>query len=285
MRIDLHLHTTASDGLYAPSELVQLALTHQMDVIAVTDHDTLDGVAAAQNVAAQAERGPGRSPLRVLAGVELSAQTHEERHMLGYLVDTAHAPLLNQLALLKNSRVGRMEQMVAKLEGLGLPLPFERVLQVAGEGTVGRPHLARVMVERGYVSSIQEAFDRYLGDDGPAYVPYHRLLPEDAIRTIHEAGGVAVLAHPGHLGHYREVIEALVPHGLDGIEVYYYDHSPSLTDELARLARQFGLVMTVGSDFHRREADGSARIGSVRCPDAARLLDALYERAARYQRA
>lgn len=275
MRIDLHLHTTASDGAYSPSEVVQLALTHRLDVMALTDHDNIDGVAVAKEVA--------NGNLQVLSGVELSAQADNERHILGYLVDTTYPPLVEQLAMLRGSRVNRMEQMVAKLAALGLPISLEGVLQAAGDGSVGRPHLARAMLERGYVTSVQDAFNRYLGEGGPAYVPYHRLTPEAAIALIHEAGGVAVLAHPGHYADHQTIIAALLPHGLDGVEVYYYDHSRPVTEALYWQARQHGLLMTVGSDFHRREGDGSARIGSVAHPDGAALIDALHRRAEQYR--
>jgi hypothetical protein len=275
MRIDLHLHTTASDGVYSPSEVVQLALTHRLEVMALTDHDNVGGVAAAEEAA--------NGKLQVLSGVELSAQADEERHILGYLVDIAYPPLVDQLALLRDSRVNRMEQMVTKLAALGLPISFESVLQAAGDGSVGRPHLARAMLERGYVTSVQDAFNRYLGEGGPAYVPYHRLTPEAAIALIHAAGGVAVLAHPGHYVNHQAIIAALVPHGLDGVEVYYYDHSRPVTEALYWQARRYGLLMTAGSDFHRRESDGSARIGAVVHPDGAALIDAMHIRAAQYR--
>jgi hypothetical protein len=172
---------------------------------------------------------------------------------------------------------------VQKLADLGIPISMERVMALADDGAVGRPHVARALVEGGYVSSIQEAFDQYLANGGPAYVPHYRLEPQRAISMIHAAGGVAILAHPGHYDDYRAVIATLVPLGLDGIEVYYPDHTPAVVEDLTVLARQYRLVMTVGSDFHRREGDGSARIGSVCTPPDANIVEALRERARTYQ--
>jgi predicted metal-dependent phosphoesterase TrpH len=277
MRVDLHLHSTASDGVYSPAEVVQIALTNQLDVIALTDHDTVSGIRPAQAAAAT-------TGLQVLAGVELSSEDeHTDRHVLGYLIDVDHAPLQALLSELRDSRTNRAARMVQKLADLGIPISMERVLALADDGAVGRPHVARALVEGGYVSSIQEAFDQYLANDGPAYVPHYRLEPQRAISMIHAAGGVAVLAHPGHYEDYRAVIAALVPLGLDGIEVYYPDHTPAVVEDLTVLARQYRLVMTVGSDFHRREGDGSARIGSVRTPPDANIVEALRERARTYQ--
>lgn len=277
MRVDLHMHSTASDGVYNPAEVVDIAVTHQMDVIALTDHDTIQGIPSALDAANQTQ-------LQVIAGVELSSQDETvDRHLLGYLLNITYAPLLDRLDVLRNGRVYRIQEMVQKLIAVGLPIEVERVLALAGTGSVGRPHLARAMLEKGYVSSIQDAFDRYIGDEGVAYVPHSQFAPTEAIRLIHEAGGVAVLAHPGHYAQYAQIIETLVADGLDGIEVYYYDHSPKLISELYWLAKHHDLVMTVGSDFHRREADGSARIGSVRFPPELDIVDSLRQRAERYR--
>jgi len=277
MRVDLHVHSTASDGVYAPGEVVQIALTNQLDVIALTDHDNVSGVVPAQQAAA------GRK-LEVLAGVELSAEDdYTDRHILGYLLDVDNAPLQSVLAELRDARANRAARMVQKLTAIGVNIPLERVMALAGTGSVGRPHVAQVLAEQGYVNSIQEAFERYIGNDGPAYVPHYRLEPARAIALIHGAGGAAVLAHPGHYDDYRSVIAALVPLGLDGVEVYYPDHVPALIEDLRVLARQYNLVMTVGSDFHRREGDGSARIGSVKTPPNLDVVDKLRERAAQYR--
>lgn len=276
MRVDLHTHSTASDGVYTPVEVVHIALTHQMDVIALTDHDNVSGVRPARQTA----EGTG---LEVLAGVELSAEDERtDRHILGYLIDVDSQPLRATLTELRDARTHRAERMVQKLAALGVDIPLERVLTLADQGSVGRPHVAQALLERGYVGSIQEAFEKYIGNGGPAYVPHYRLEPKQAIALIHEAGGVAVLAHPGHYPDYREVITSLVPLGLDGIEVYYPDHTPAIVEDLRVLARQYNLVMTAGSDFHRREGDGSARLGSVKTPRSLDIVGQLRERAAQY---
>ncbi len=276
MRVDLHLHSTASDGAYSPIEVVHIALTNQLNIIALTDHDTLNGVVSAQQAAAS-------TSLEVLAGVELSAEDERtDRHILGYLLDLGNDPLQAVLAELRDARTNRADRMVQKLAALGVTIPLERVFALADEGSVGRPHVAQVLLERGYVGSIQEAFDRYIGSSGPAYVPHYRLEPSRAIELIHGAGGVAVLAHPGYYEDYRAVIAALVPLGLDGVEVYYPDHTPGVVQDLEVLARQYKLAMTAGSDFHRREGDGSARIGSVRVPAGLDVVGALRERAQKY---
>jgi predicted metal-dependent phosphoesterase TrpH len=278
MRVDLHMHSTASDGAYTPAEVVNIAITHQMDVIALTDHDNVQGIPLAVEAAKQTQ-------LQVIAGVELSSQDETvDRHLLGYMLNIEYAPLLAQLDVLRNGRVYRIQEMVKKLESIGLPIDPERVLQMAGDGSVGRPHLARAMLDKGYVSSIQDAFDRYIGDDGAAYVPHPQFAPDEAIRLIHEAGGVAVLAHPGHYENFAGIVEELVAQGLDGVETYYYDHSPKVVSELYWLAKHHDLVMTVGSDFHRREGDGSARIGSVRFPPEVDIVGAMQQRAERYRK-
>jgi 3',5'-nucleoside bisphosphate phosphatase len=277
MRVDLHVHSTASDGVYSPVEVVQIALTHQLNVIALTDHDTISGVLPAQQAAASAS-------LEVLVGVELSSEDDEaDRHILGYLVDLENEPLLAVLSELQAARTNRADLIMDKLDALGVKVSRQRVYALAGTGSIGRPHIAQAMVEQGFATSISNAFEKYIGDDCPAYVPHSRLEPARAIELIHGAGGVAVLAHPGHYEDYRGIISTLVPLGLDGIEVYYYDHSPKIVEDLRVVARQHDLLATVGSDFHRREADGSARLGSVKTPPDLNLVDALRERAARYR--
>ena len=279
MRVDLHMHSTASDGVYSPADVVQIALVHQMDVIALTDHDSVSGVLDAQNAAAASGR------LEVIPGIELCTENaqHTEWHLLGYLFDPQDRPPRGMLAELQNARTTRAAQMVQKLADLGIKIPLERVYAVAGTGSVTRPHVAQVLIENGYATSIQDAFEKYIGSAGPAYVLHYQLEPARAIDLIHRAGGVAVLAHPGHYENCRAVIENMVPVGLDGLEVYYFDHTPAMVEEFEFLARRHHLVSTVGSDFHRREADGSARIGSVKTPPHVHVMESLRERAARYR--
>ena len=282
MRIDLHMHSTASDGAYSPSEVVQIAVAQEMDSIALTDHDTVNGILEAQEAAATLS-GSMKHGVEVLAGVELSAEDEiADRHILGYLLNVDSILLQSSLAELRDGRENRAEKILQKLNTLGLHISIERVHALAKGGAVGRPHIARAMLEAGLVASLQDAFDKYLGDDRPAYVPHYRLSPDHAIEIIHQAGGVAVLAHPGRVPSYPAIIEALMPLGLDGLEVYYPDHTPDVVVDLNMIARQYGLVMTVGSDFHRREGDGSARIGSVKFPPTLNIVESLRERALRY---
>jgi predicted metal-dependent phosphoesterase TrpH len=269
------MHSTASDGVYSPTEVVQIALTNQLDIIALTDHDTVNGLAEAQQAAA--------GKLEVLTGVELTMDGGKF-DILGYLFDLDNVSFLTTLVELRDARVSRADRIVQKLATLGINISLERVYALAGSGSVGRPHVARAMLEAGYVSSLQEAFDKYLEDDGPAYVPHYNLTPADAIQLLHSAGGIAVLAHPVRLGgDFRAIIESLVPVGLDGVEVYYPDHTSELIGVLRQLAKQHDLVMTGGSDFHRREGDGSARIGSVKVPAGVDIITPLRERASRYR--
>src|SRR5215813_10688548 len=168
MRVDLHTHSTASDGVYSPAEVVQIALTNQMDVIALTDHDNVAGLPEAWQAAS--------GKLEVLAGVELSSEDETaDRHVIGYLVDVQDAALLAMLKEMRDSRVHRADRIVQKLANLGIKVPLERVYALAGTGSVGRPHIAKAMLEQGLVGSIQDAFDKYLDDNGPAYVPHYRL--------------------------------------------------------------------------------------------------------------
>ena len=260
MRLDLHMHSTASDGAFAPADVVRLALDKQLDVIALTDHDNTDGVLPAR-------RAAEGTPLTVIAGVELSAEdATRDTHLLGYLLDVTYTPFQASLAEMRDARVNRSEHIVAKLRALGVNISNERVREIAGDGAVGRPHIAKAMLEKGYVRSLQEAFDRYINNGGPAYVPRYQLAPERAIEWIHGAGGLAVLAHPGHYEDYEFALRSLAAQGLDGVEVFYPDHSPDLITRLTGLARELNLVTTGGSDFHRRDQDGNIRMGSVNVP-------------------
>lgn len=279
MRIDLHVHSTASDGVYRPPEVVQLAREHALDVIALTDHDSAEGIRPAWTAVAE----NGNTP-EVLAGIELSAEDEQaDRHILGYLFDPEDAGLTAFTRELREARVRRVEQMVAKLNALGVPLEVGEVLALTKGGAAGRPHVARALLHRGVINTLEDAFTRYIGDDGPAYVPHHRVSPADAIALVHRAGGVALLAHPGRYADYRPILDMLIPLGLDGLEVYYPDHTPAMVRELRAAAKKHGLVMGAGSDFHRREGDGTTRLGRVQPDDPAGLIAALKERASLYR--
>lgn len=274
MRVDLHVHTSASDGQYTPSEVVDLA--RGFDVIAITDHDTTEGV----KEALEAARQQG-TPV-IIPGIEIStAEDRGDVHMLGYFVDVDDADFQEALSSFRDARFRRGQQMIEKLAGLGMPLPWARVVAIA-EGSVGRPHIARAMVEAGYVESVKEAFVRYIGNDGPAYVSRKRLLPEESVELIHKAGGVAVLAHPALVPDWRNMIISLARAGLDGVEVNHPANDESTRYDLRALASQHGLITTGGSDFHGPKVKPNQTLGCVMPPDGA--VHALRERAKRYEK-
>lgn len=243
-RIDLHLHSSASDGYLRPAELVESARQRQLHAIALTDHDTTAGIAEA----AAASQG---FPV-VIPAIELTATDHSrEIHLLGYYIQPEQPALQNTLQRRQAERIERARQIVARLGELGAVLDWERVQALAGSGTVGRPHIARALRHAGHVASVNEAFDRYLGDGCPAYIPHPEFPPEAAIALIHQAGGAAVLAHPGLAQNHAALVERLVSSGLDGIEVHHPSHGVTVRANLRGIAARFNLVITGGSDFHR----------------------------------
>jgi predicted metal-dependent phosphoesterase TrpH len=255
--VDLHMHSTASDGSRAPADVVRAAKRANLAAIALTDHDTVDGLAEAE--ASGAELG-----IRVVKGVELSAVEGEmETHLLGlHLRDTD--VMERGLAELRAMRTRRGQSIVERLNGLGVSVSFDSVLAQAGTGVVGRPHVARALIAEGWATDARDAFDRYLGAGRPAYVAKEQLSMPDAIAMIHAASGLAILAHPG-AGGTRERIEALRALGLDGIEVKHPSHSSSDTTRLRGLCEQFGLVPSGGSDWHGA-AEGPRTIGMMQVP-------------------
>lgn len=255
--VDLHAHSTASDGSLPPTEAVKAAHAAGLAAFALTDHDTLAGIAEAQ-VAADA------CGLRLIPGVELSVhQGSEEVHLLGLHIRDV-PQLQERLEIFRGFRRTRAEMMVEKLNAAGVPVTFEAVLNEAAGGAIGRPHVARALVAGGYVRDMREAFDRWLGAAKPAYVDKERLDIADGIKIIHEAGGIAVYAHPGAEGR-REKIEPLVAAGLDGIEVRHPSHSREDELRLASLAGFFGLVVSGGSDWHGAMQGGRV-LGSMHVP-------------------
>lgn len=247
--IDLHVHTTMSDGTLTPEEVVGLAVEAGLSAIAITDHDTVSGVAAAQ----QHSNGTG---VLVIPGVEVSTQwDHGILHCLGYFVDTCHPELQSVLSYLVQARIERVPRIVEKLQAQDVGISLEDVGFEVKEGVPGRPHVANALIRKGIVRSIQEAFDRFLRRGAPAYVEKVKLSPADAIGAILTAGGVPVLAHPYSLklddpeilGH---TLRNLVDLGLQGIEVYYPEHTREQTDLYRHLAARFDLAVTGGTDFH-----------------------------------
>lgn len=259
--IDLHIHSTASDGVFTPSEVVLLALEQGLAAIALTDHDTLSGVTKAQ----QAAIGTG---LEVIAGVEVNSEGDwGDLHFLGYYVDPENDMLQEQLQAMQNARVERARKMLDRLRDMGMTLEWEKVRALAGGDSIGRPHIGRALLDRGYVETVQEAFERFIDRDGPAYVPRLRLTPPEVIRAITEAGGVPVIAHPVHSGAaVVERIPEFVDYGLRGVEVYYPHHSLKDIEMLLGVCREHGLLATGGSDFHGRGVMEEMALGSVHVP-------------------
>ncbi|MEU5658198.1 PHP domain-containing protein [Streptomyces sp. NPDC047737] len=248
MRIDLHTHSTASDGTDTPAELVANAAAAGLDVVALTDHDTVGGHAAA--VAALPEG------LTLVTGAELSCSIDGiGLHMLAYLFDPAEPELARERELVRDDRVPRAQAMVRTLQELGVPVTWEQVARIAGDGSVGRPHVATALVELGVVDSVSDAFtSAWLGNGGRAYADKHELDPFDAIRLVKAAGGVTVFAHPLAVKRGAVVPEAVIARlaeaGLDGIEVDHMDHDKSTRARLRGLAAELGLLPTGSSDYH-----------------------------------
>ncbi|HHN93436.1 MAG TPA: PHP domain-containing protein [Anaerolineae bacterium] len=260
-QVDLHIHTTASDGIYTPSEVVRMALSAGLRVIAITDHDTLAGVPEAQ----EAARG---LPLEVIPGVEVNSEGDwGDLHFLGYYVSLEAESLRGRLRAMRKARVTRAQKMVARLNQMGMPITWEEVRAIAGGDTVGRPHIAQALVNRGYVGTTQEAFQRFIGRQGPAYFPRLKLTPPEVIRAITAAGGVPVIAHPAHSGAAAvSRIPEFVEYGLRGVEVYYPHHSPEEVEMLLGLCRKFDLIATGGSDFHGGGVGHAPTVGAVHVP-------------------
>jgi predicted metal-dependent phosphoesterase TrpH len=272
-RIDLHTHTNHSDGTFTPPELVRLASQRGLEVVAITDHDTTDGLEEAT--------GAGRElGVDVVPGVELSAEHQGTSvHVLCYWMDRENEGLQAELVRLRSERFLRGEAMVEKLRSLGYPVSFERVREIAGNGNIVRPHVAQALVEAGVVADEEEAFDRLIGDDGPAYVPKHALGPLEALELVRRAGGSCVLAHPGMWSAEapvpEDLIEAMAEAGMAGLEADHSDHSPEQRQHYRDLAKRLGLVVTGGSDCHGTRYD-PVRLGSVTTdPDRYRVLRSL----------
>jgi len=269
--VDLHTHTTASDGTYAPRELVAEAASRGVRVLAITDHDSTEGLAEAFEEAGR------RRPLEVLPGIEINCDVEgSEIHVLGYLMDWQAEWFQDFCREQRRERRARVHRMVERLAALGMPLEADEVFAIVKEGSAGRPHVAQVMVARGYVKTVREAFDKYLGSGKLGHVPRKKITPEDAVRIIRKAGGVPVFAHPG-LADRDELIPGLIAAGLMGIECYYTEHSAAQRASYLQICKDQDLVATGGSDFHGPKVR-AATLGSPTVPMAA--VDALRTKAA-----
>ncbi|MBI2958471.1 MAG: PHP domain-containing protein [Chloroflexi bacterium] len=263
LRADLHVHSTASDGRLTPEAVVSRAVEAGVSVLSLTDHDSMEGIGAA---VAAARRHNG---LLVLPGVEINSDVPgSEVHMLGYCMDVGDPVLGQELANLRENRVERGNKMVVRLAELGVRIDWERVQELAGDGAIGRPHVAQAIVEAGYVRTLAEAFDRYIGRNAPAYVEREKITPEKAVRLIIEAGGFAVLAHPHSFGPDRaeEIVAPLVAIGLAGIEAFYDGFGPGEVAWLVGLADRHNLLLSGGSDFHGFGGDHETPLGQTEIP-------------------
>jgi predicted metal-dependent phosphoesterase TrpH len=260
-RADLHTHSTYSDGGLTPTELIAWAVSRGLEVLALTDHDCTDGIAEALEAARKHPR------LLFIPGVELSTDLpREEVHVLGYFLDWQNPRFQDRLARLRRSRMERGRKMLTKLKHLGIEVPWQRVKEIAGDGAVGRPHIALAMLEAGHISSLEEAFDRYLGRNGPAYVEREKITPAEAVQLLTDASGLPVLAHPRDLQNVESLLAELKAAGLIGIEVYYQDYDQQTIERLLTIARQHDLLPLGGSDFHGIGGAHEREVGDIPLP-------------------
>ena len=258
MFADLHLHTNFSDGTYTPEELAGRAGELRLAAVALTDHDAVEG--CARMAAACARAG-----LEFLPATELTAEVDgNELHLLGYLLDTENPRLLAEMTRFQRVRQNRIREMVARLNQLNIPLQADAVFAIANCRSPGRPHVARALVMGGFCSSLDDAFERFLKKNRPAWVPKFKISALDAIELIHQADGLAVMAHPG-LNRADELIPGLVRAGLDGVECFHTKHTPSASEHYVRLAKELGVLITGGSDCHGLNK-GKPLIGTVKLP-------------------
>lgn len=272
---DFHCHSNRSDGTRSPADLVDLAAANGVRVLALTDHDTLDGIAEAREAAAR------HAGLVLVPGIEFGCyEPGTEVHILGLFIDTANEAFRTEIAELQRMRIERGEAIAAALASLGAPVSWARVREIAGEASVGRPHFARALVEAGHVADIDEAFARFLGRNSPAYIEGKRLYPREAIELIHGARGLAVFAHPSFTADHERIAEELAAMGLDGLEVYYRHYEPAQVEALHALAGRLGLVASGGSDFHGLEREHEHEPGQFEMPPEAvtRLIEVARER-------
>ncbi|MCZ6539987.1 MAG: PHP domain-containing protein [Chloroflexi bacterium] len=256
VEVDLHLHTTASDGTLTPRQLIDRVAATTLRVVAITDHDSTEGLDEAIVAA-------GSYPqLAVIPGIELgTASGDSELHLLGYFIDAKYPVLQNTLVRFRMERVEAARAMVDRLAELGRPVSWDRVVELAA-GSVGRPHIARAMVEAGHVGTVAEAFERYIGDKGVARVPRPKLHPVEALELIHSAGGIGVVAHPRTVNRLGEIVKQLVEAGLAGIEVYAEKYASQRRDGYLDIATRHNLVPCGGTDYHALGTENEAIPGS-----------------------
>ena len=274
-RADFHTHSNCSDGALTPAALVDLAVSRGVRIMALTDHDSVEGIAEALQAAS---RYPN---FTLIPGVEMSTDIPgSEVHVLGYFVDPKDGPLQQELARLRNSRRDRGRRMVERLHELGMDIRWERVQAIAGDGAVGRPHVAQALLEKGHIGSVQEAFDRYIGRNGPAYVERTKITPVETVALLHRRRALPVLAHPGEMEDLEGLLPSLKEAGLVGMEVYYQDYDEVSIQRLLAVARSHHLMVTGGSDYHGLGGERERLPGDIPLPEEA--IDDFMAQAERY---
>jgi predicted metal-dependent phosphoesterase TrpH len=260
-KVDLHIHTTASDGRLTPEEVVQRSAELGLAYIAITDHDTVSGIERAL------QANTAFPSMTVIPGLEINTDTPTgEVHILGYFIDYKNAELGSSLNKLRHSRETRARKIIENLSEMGIEVSWEQVMELAGGGSVGRPHIAQAMFEGGYIPSLQEAFIKYIGRHGPAYAERERLSPREAVKLIVTAGGLASLAHPEDIEELDVLLDELKEEGLVGIETFYDNYHLKTIERLAETAAKSGLITTGGSDFHDLGSSHETPLGGVDVP-------------------
>lgn len=275
-KVDLHIHSTASDGRLNPADVVYKSAGLGVAIIAIADHDSVDGIAPALVAANAFPR------LQVIPCVEISTDVpHGEVHILGYFIDYTDHKLRATLEGLRNSRLERAMKMVNKLGNLGIHIDWKRVQEIAGTGSIGRPHIAQAMLEKGYIASVKEAFTKYISQDGPAYVEREKKTPAEVVEIILQAKGLPVLAHPFTVSDPETMVVELKAAGLIGIEAYYDAYTVGEISRLVAIAERHNLIATGGSDFHGLDTGNETMIGGVDVPveSAERLIALAKQRA------
>ena len=277
-QVDLHIHSTASDGKLNPADIGRKSAERGLTVSALTDHDSVDGITSAL---AAAESFP---QLKVIPGVEISTDVpNGEIHVLGYFLDYTDHKLKTTLERMRHSRRERAHGMVNKLGKLGIQIEWQRVQELAGSGSIGRPHIAQAMLEKGYIASIKEAFTKYISRDGPAYVEREKMTPKEAVELLLQSHGLPVLAHPLTINEPEKMVISLKEAGLVGIEVYYDSCTNEEISKLVSLANRYNLIATGGSDYHGLDNITETMIGGADVPieSAEQLIALTQQRASR----
>ena len=272
-KVDLHIHSTVSDGKFSPEEIVSKAAALGLTIIALADHDSIDGIAPALGAA------KAFPPLRIIPCVEISTDMPSgEAHVLGYFIDYTSDELNASLEKFRSSRQRRAQGMIAKLHNLGIRVDWQRVQEIAGDGSIGRPHIAQAMLEKGYITSIKDAFTGYIEHGGPAYVEREKMTPAEAVALIARSNGLPVLAHPFTVIDPQAMVIELKTAGLVGIEAYYNGYTADEIKSLVSLADKHSLIATGGSDYHGLDDSDETMLGGVDVPvESAERLTALAE--------